>query len=161
MRQDQRGFSLVELIVVIAIMAVVSTVGVLSFGMLSGRQVISCAEELESYIAETKVQALSRANAELEIFVKDDGVYVNLSVEGRDIQIGKSGLTVKYRAGGTEVTLSDTERLVISFDRASGAFKPLSGYATETYCDEIIIENGTHTRKIVMYSRTGKFYIEE
>lgn len=161
MRQDQRGFSLVELIVVIAIMAVVSTVGVLSFGMLSGRRVISCAEEMESYIAETKVQVLSRANAELEIFVKNDGVYANLSVEGRDVKIGESGLTVKYKVGGAEVTLSETERLVLSFDRASGAFKPLAGYATETYCDEIIIENGTHSRKIVLVSRTGKFYIEE
>uniref|UniRef100_UPI004056159B pilus assembly FimT family protein n=1 Tax=Acetatifactor sp. TaxID=1872090 RepID=UPI004056159B len=161
MRQDQRGFSLVELIVVIAIMAVVSTVGVLSFAMVTGRQVISCTEEMESYIAETKVQALSRASATLEIFVKADGVYVNLSVEGRDVKIGTSGLTVKYRAGGSEVTLSETERLVLSFDRASGAFLPLSGYATETYCEEIVIESGNRTGKIVLVSKTGKFYIEE
>lgn len=160
MRRDQRGFSLVELVVVIAVMAVLGTVGVLSFAMVSGRQVTSCTEEVESYINQTKMQALSRASAELEIFVKSDGVYVNLSVEGRDVKVGKAGIQVKYKTdGGTEVTLSDSERLVLSFDRSSGAFSTLNGGSA--YCKEITIESGSHSGKIILIPQTGKFYIEE
>ncbi len=159
MRRDHRGFSMIELVVVIAIMAILSTVGVLSYGMVSGRQVISCAEEIESYLGQTKTQALSRASADLEIFIGDDGVYVNPSIENRDIKVGKSGITVKYQTDdGTEFTLSDTERLVISFDRSSGAFQAL---ADGSYCKSITLDNGRHSRKIVLIPSTGKFYIEE
>lgn len=159
MVRNQKGFSLVELIVVIAIMAVLSTVGVLSFAVVSGRYVSSCAEELISYIGDTRMEALSRASAELEIFVKNDGVYVHPSVEARDIKIGKAGIEVSYTAGGANVTLSETERLVLSFDRSSGAFTPLNGGAN--YCDEIRIVSGRHSARIVVVPQTGKFYMEE
>lgn len=160
MRKNQKGFSLVELIVVIAIMAILTTVGLLSFSIVSGRQVIGCAKEIESYISQTKVQALSRASAKLEIFVKSDGVYVNLSVEGRDVKVGKSGIQVKYKTtDGAEVSLTESERLVISFDRSSGAFQTLPGLST--YCKEITVEGGRHSRKIILIPQTGKFYIEE
>lgn len=159
MRQNHKGFSLVELIVVIAVMAILGTVSVLSFATLTGRQVTSCASEIESYISQTKMQALSRAGAELRIFVKSDGVYVNMSVEGRDVKVGKSGIQVRYTSNGTEVTLSDSVDLVLSFDRSSGAFTTLNG--GEYYCEEIIIESGNHSQKIICIPLTGKFYIEE
>lgn len=159
MGQNQKGFSLVELIVVIAIMAVLGTVGVLSFATVTGRQVTSCAKELESYIGQTRIQALSRKKAELKIFTRSDGVYVNLSVEGRDIKIGRSGLQVRYTTNtGASVELSETECLVLTFDRSSGAFCAL---AEGGYCKELIVENGHHSKKLVLIPVTGKFYIEE
>lgn len=164
MTRENKGFSLVELVVTIAIMAVLTTVGVLSFGLVTGRQIISCAEEMEGCIGETKMQAMSRANAELEIFVKADGVYANMSLNGAagiDEKIGKTNISVKYKtSAGAEVTLTETERLVISFDRASGAFK-FPGLGAGVNCTEITISGGSRTRKIVLVPQTGKYYIEE
>lgn len=163
MRNNQKGFSMIELIVTIAIMAVVTTGGVLSFSLVTGRQVIGCTEEIVSYISQTKVQALSRADAQLEIFVKNDGVYVNLSVEGRDVKVGKSGLQVKYKTqNGAEMTLSETDRLKLTFDRSSGAFLALAdGTVDGSYCVEITVENGRHSRTIILVPQTGKYYVEE
>lgn len=162
MKRNNKGFSLVELIVTICIMAVVTTVGLLSFGLVSGRQVISCAEEINSYIGKTRVEALSRENAELEVWVASDGVYVNLSLgatPGQDTQVGKTNISVKYKTStGAEVTLTETQRLSLSFDRGSGAFK-FPGMGAEVR--EIIIGGGNHTRKIILIPQTGKYYIEE
>ena len=127
MKRNNNGFSLIELIVTICVMAVVTSVGLLSFGLVSGRRVISCAEEISGYIGKTRVEALSRDNAELEIWVAADGVYVNLSLgatAGQDTKVGKTNIAVKYKTStGAEVTLTETQRLSLSFDRGSGAFE--------------------------------------
>lgn len=158
MGRNQKGFTLVELIVVIAIMAVVATMGLLSFSVVTGQDVKSCAADIKSYIGQTKVHAMSRANATMTLSVKSDGVYVNLSVEGHDVQVGKSGIAVSYRTddGGT-VTLNATDTLVLSFDRSSGAFLQLPD---GKYCTAIVLNGGGRTITITLIPQTGKYYID-
>lgn len=158
-RRDARGFSLVELIVVIAIMAVLMTTGLVSMSLVSGQNVKSCVSEAESYLSRTRLEAMSRENAELKLLVKNDGVYVNLSVEGRDVKIGKSGISVSYETtGGTTVDVSGSTELIISYDRSSGAFKPLPGSAE--YCERIIFTGSGRTVSLRLVPQTGKYYRE-
>lgn len=160
MKHNQKGFSLVELIIVMAIMAVIAVVGLTSFSLVTGQNVKSCASDLQSYIAQTKVQAMSRADETLTLKETSDGIYVNLSVEGKDVQIGKSGIQVKYqKSDGTTVNISDAQAqtLTLSFDRSSGAFKPLED---NSYCTAISIHGAGRTYQITLIPSTGKYYLE-
>lgn len=158
MKENQKGFTLVELIVVMAIMGVVATMGLLSFSLVTGQNVKSCASDLESYLAQTKMQAVSKASADLTISVKPDGVYANLSVEGRDVKVGKTGIDISYSTSdGREITLTGTESLTLSFDRSSGAFLELPDH---TYCTGIFVRGAGRTLKITLVPQTGKYYTE-
>lgn len=158
MRQDQKGFSLVELIVVIAIMAIVTTVGLTSFSLVTGQQVKSCTANIEGYIGQTRMQALSRDSGSLMLEVLDNGVFATLS-SGENVKVGSSGITISYSSDdGSEVTLGEGDTLSLSFDRSSGAFSPLA--ETGAYCTEIRVQGSGRLMRIVLIPRTGKFYVE-
>lgn len=163
LEKNQRGYTLVELIVVIALMGVVVSVGLLSYSLVTGRNIKNCTAELESYLGKTKIQAMSRETATLRIFAASDGIYVNLSTEARDVRIGKRGLTVTYetRQGGATQTYTlntdGSNALTLSFDRSSGAFQPL---VDGSECSRIILTDGTRTMRLVLVPETGKYYIE-
>ena len=183
MKRNQKGFSLVELIVVLAIMSVLTTVGLLSFSLVTGQSVRSCASDLESFISQTRIQAMSRADASLAIYVKNDGVYATLTASSNGTEfeidtqkIGKSSITVKYTTDdGQTYTLqplsgdkpTDAEKedlnktLVLGFDRSSGAFKQLLWWSGGTVnCTEIRLEGGSSPIKIILVPQTGKYYTE-
>ncbi len=156
---NQKGFSLVELIVVIAIMGIVAVGGLISMSLVSGQNAKGCCEELESYIQQTRMTAMSRADATLKIYTKSDGVYVRLSTASEEVRIGKVGISASYvDTGGNTVNLTSGTELEISFDRSSGAFKPLGGGTN--YCDKIVLKQGERIYTLKMIPRTGKFYRE-
>lgn len=157
---NQRGFSLLELVVVIAIMGVVAVGGLLSMSLVFGQNVKSCYKELEGYLQKTRMMAMSKEDAKLKIYTKSDGVYVDLSTESREVKIGKAGITVSYHdTDGNTVDVTGTTELEISFDRSSGAFKPLEG-STSNYCDEIKVTDGERTYQLNLVPKTGKFYLD-
>lgn len=73
MKQDNRGLSLVELIVVIAIMAIMIGVGILSISLLFGTQARGCAQKVSSMLNETKTGCLSRYNETMTIAYRTKG----------------------------------------------------------------------------------------
>ena len=59
-KSNNQGFSLVEMIIVIAIMAIMITTVGLSLSLVSGRKVKKCAEEIVSTIERTRVLSLGK-----------------------------------------------------------------------------------------------------
>lgn len=52
------------------------------------------------------------------------------SVDGDEVKIGKMGVSVSYQdTDGNTVNVTGATELELSFDRSSGAFKPLGGVA--------------------------------
>ena len=160
MKKNNQGFSLVELIVVIALMAILVG-GVLGYvGTYGSAKVKNCAKEIESHFSETKVCAMSKSQAYMIVYADNTGVYVK-SVQGSNSEIekvGDKGLSVSYRnerTGSTYTTVGTTEAngLKIEFDRASGANKKM---ADGKYCYAIRITNGTSTYEVVIEPITGK-----
>jgi len=79
MHKDNRGLSLVELIVVIAIMAVMMGAVGISFSMLSGAEAKQAALKMDAELNDIKTGAMSRAGEEMTIKYydtvdEDDGV---------------------------------------------------------------------------------------
>ncbi len=160
MKKNNQGFSLVELIVVIALMAILVG-GVIGYaGTYGGTKVKKCTKELESHFSQTKVCAMSKSQAYMILYVDSTGVYVK-SVEGSSSEtekIGEKGLSVSYRnerTGNSYTSVGSTEAtgLKIEFDRASGACKKM---ADDKYCYAIQISNGSVTYTLNIEPLTGK-----
>ena len=69
-KKDNRGYSLVELIIVVAIIAVVATTAVLSIGLIFSANAKTCANDIMSAISECKITTMSygRGNVRLLIY---------------------------------------------------------------------------------------------
>lgn len=160
--KNNKGFSLIELIVVIAILGVIAGGTILSTNVVFSMGVKGCTDYLYGYLGKTRIDAMSKASAELEIYRNSNGeYYAKLSTETEETKIGKSPLEISYYINNdtTKYIISDSNILKLSFDRSSGAFLPLEGSAN--YCEKIIIKGGAKESVILLVPETGKFYIQE
>ena len=186
MKQNNKGLSLVELIVVIAIMAVVIGIGALSFNLLFGTQAKSCAQKVSGMLNETKTGCMSRYDetmilsyrtagsdpaittagyyTENKLYTIDkDATSVETGSEIRKMGGSRVVITV-YMADGSSFVLGQNNKVTISFDRASGAFDKattvVDGSNGSGYIDKITFQSGLRTYTITMVQETGKHTLQ-
>lgn len=158
MKKDNRGLSLVELIIVMAIMAVLAGAVGLGVGLVSGKPADECANKLKSMMQNNRVTTMGKLSSYLELYVGADGcIYVDETIDGNTTttKIGDAGVTVEYVTGdapGSYNTLGTTP-IKIEFNRSSGAFKPFSG---SNYILEIKISKASVVRTLQLSPHTGK-----
>ena len=176
MKKDNRGLSLLEMIVVITIMAIITGGVVLSVGLISKKNVDKCAERIKQAIQSNRSVAMGRYDSKLEIYVSGDDIYAcqymkrdaSSSFAGElPSQVGSSDLilTVTLWDGASYTdyafgTPGGMSKLILQFDRSSGALKPCSSemgsaYAGK-YCTKITISNGTKKKELTISYLTGK-----
>ncbi len=173
--KDNKGYSLVELIIVIGILAVVSGITFYGLTLLSGQYAKEVANNLSSVLETEKNYAQTRS-AEADCYVEisydaDGGLYAEyfapekvvgntmVSIEKR--KIGSSRVTLEFVGGGSTYTLGQSEKIQISFDRVSGGFKSFETSTGITVaCDEIFVKQGGRTYKFTLYKATGKHVME-
>ncbi len=171
--KNQKGYSLIELIVVIAILGIIAFSGFSMMGLLSGKYAKECATKMQSAMSESKVDALgkSKGAAEYDVYVRlymdaDENIYID-SVVGDQTETTKIGshrvqvTAVKGTLGtdsGDTVELSSlgADGIVIAFNRSDGSFNPVQG-ETDVYWKKILFSQGSITYQIEMVARTGKF----
>lgn len=170
-RSNNRGFSIVELIIVVAIMAIVVGVATLSFSIVTNRRVSKYADEIESTMERARVLTLGKEQNAVECIISEDGdEYVAKILQGGSVvserKIGKNNvsITVYFDNGSSGVALSGItgkspastgSGLHFVYDRASGAFIKdvnVNGH----YCTKIEISNGSRTAQIIPIGKTGK-----
>lgn len=173
------GFSLVELIVVIAILAILSTTAVMGVGMLGGWRMNQCISLLDGALAETRTDAMSKVSAYLVIYCDGSGNYYMESSRHSGEKLAGSDMVISYDtdAGETDVVITAEQPLILSYDRASGAFLPMLEFDTASgdyqyrqsgvgdavsyiYCTSININSGDSSRTIKLVKSTGKHSIE-
>lgn len=94
------GFSLVELIIVVAIMAIVVGVIGLSVGTLTGRKIAKCADEIVSTLERARVLTLGKEQNQVEFVLTDvSGEYHAQIYQGgtkvSDRIVGKDPITIQ------------------------------------------------------------------
>jgi type II secretory pathway pseudopilin PulG len=164
MKKNNKGFSLVELIVIIALMAVLTTSIITYIGMVGDAQAKKCANGLSSGLSQTKVCAMSRSKASITVYGDDTGVYIK-TVQGnaeRTEKIGKDGVKVEFRTIRdsdvfTPVGTTLDSGVKIEFDRASGACKKMSN---GEYCYGFKVTAGQTTYIVNIEPLTGKASIQ-
>lgn len=148
---NNRGYSLVELIVVIAIMAILVGVFSISVGSLSGRKINKCADEIVATLERTRVLTLGKEQNQVEFRLYYDATqkeYKAQIYQGgtlvSDRTVGNDAITIKvtFEGDATEYDLkagtiqgsepyvnigskTDAEKigLFLVFNRSSGAFE--------------------------------------
>lgn len=162
------GFSLIELIVTVAILGILSAGVVTIVLSRSGREAQKAAKEISAALSETRAQALAKTQAWMKIKMNDDGEYVIETSYSGNVTLGKK-CTISYVGGGSG-TISKTEPpLILSYDRASGAFYPVgSDNTTPTfplsngYCKTIIVSVGSNRMyELTLYTETGKHELKK
>lgn len=186
MKKNNNGFSLVELMVVIAIMAILMGFASYSFGLIFSSSAKECAQKLSSQLYETRTGSMCRYGEELTIYyhknsgsgdeytdgyyiqratytIKNDGTQELLSdKETKKIASSRVKITAYLEGDSTPITINNATSIAISYQHSSGAFDYgiIDGVPTSYYFEKIVIESGNKVYTIKMVPETGKHSIE-
>lgn len=151
-----KGFSLIELIVVIAIMAVAMAIGGYALSAVSLANAKSCANEINSALEMTRTHACSSDNqSNVKFYRESDGtLMMKKNYEGVAKKIGSKVVILEYSVddGKNYEKVTDTTGITFTFNRSSGAF-------TSEY-DSLRISSGGKRYTIICYLLTGKTKME-
>ena len=133
-KKDNRGMSLVELIIVIALMSVIAGVSGYGLSLISNKPVEECTKKVEMILNRNRTNSMGKNEAWVEFYI-DEGLltYQEHLIGGIDstteqvsepVVIGAQGvnLAITYSGQGSEV-LSEGKLYTVAFSRDSGAVK--------------------------------------
>lgn len=181
MKNNNKGYSLVELIVTMAIMAVLTSMLFIGLGILPRNAAKSCAEGLKTVVGQTRIMTMGKSETILEIFQDADGVYytrqhVDGVADTAAEECGKSYVTIYYHmedpaVNADTVTIADCVELTsanplyLGFNRGNGKMTAVEGTVfgvdvTSIVCDMIIVEGGGLERRVRIYPATGKVTLD-
>lgn len=157
---DNRGYSLIELVIVLAIIAVLMGTVFYSIILVFSANAKSCANNIQRSIGDCKVTTMGKADAYMVLYRDDSGVYTQMHVTESDgtvtdeepQKVGTNRVTVGYVQGGAETELTPGTLIEIRFDRSNGGFKAGAG----GLYDEIYVRGGSKNYSITMIAPTGK-----
>lgn len=184
----EAGFTLVEMIVVIAIMAILAGVAGASMSLITAGNAKKSAARFNSALNETQVQTMSLAKPTyLYLYRASNGtimvatlqqestdaytsrteVLSNLS-KMKERELGDKSITIKYTQDSTEKTLGENDIIRIAFKKDSGAYDVKeSGGAGDfsilpedrKFISDVKFEGKGHYI-VKMVKETGKHYVE-
>lgn len=175
--KNNKGFSLVEILIVVAIIAIMGGFMFLSLGLLSGQDAKECANNLSTVLDKEKNYALVKSTGETDCYVEikkeTDGYYARYYVPQSAVgtgtvciseeKLGKSSVIINGcyddNFGDTNPAvlkrgLTSGKTLKITYDRSSGAVKEVN-LDGETDINVITIDKG-RKYDIYFYIATGK-----
>lgn len=170
-RKDNRGYSLVEMIIVVAIIAVVGLGATWSIILVFSGNAKACANAMVNSISECKVMTMSQGRGNVRVIIyrgSNGNIYSELQtresvsagwVTGKDgaEKIGANRCYVGTTDGGNEIPDRDNA-WEIYFDRSSGSF--LYSAEANTSVTEIYVMGGRKNYRITLQKLTGKTILE-
>ena len=194
MKKKNRGFTLVEMVVIISIFVLLLGIMVPSLNSILGFRVQRAANSIASALDKTKIEASSRLIGEMKLEKRSDGYYIsyildrgkvngqeNIKTNEDEEKIAPSKTSISYKMEGDNEAKEMTvgESLIITYDRATGAFLPVQQQSEDcwngfdswawedgksiftggVYCNQIIVSGGGRTRIINLLKDTGKYEI--
>jgi len=168
MRKDNRGLSLVELVIVIAILAVVGSLVTMGLSAATSKPAEECAKKIVSTLNSARMSTMGKQTVAINLYQESDGVYVEEVINGvvvKSQKIGAKGVQIEYMlegGGGYQALGDSSNKLSLSFKRTTGGFNyPLIGGTTQSeYCESIRAKKGNRQSTISIAYLTGKLKLE-
>lgn len=166
---DNRGFSLVELIVVVLIMAIISGGVITSVVVIHNADVNSAADKTVAVLNSARSYTISKADGSIwfELCKISGEGYYGIVYQGDKIdpshaekltseKIGGETLAITVKKTNSDntiqsITVTEDNPVEFNFVKASGSLK-------EDYCDILI--SGSKDKNIVVIKETGRFFVE-
>ncbi len=184
-RYNDAGFSLIEMIVAVLIIAIAAGAATMSIGAALRANTTRAATELAAVMSEARIQAISRPAGSVELHVykdNDDGkFYADMILKKTDDAaassandqvleskvIASGAVNMKARKSddqsGSGIDMTDERKAVITFDKSSGRLHSFEVKTGETVTgsgyDRIEI-SGAKTSVVKIAQMTGRAYVE-
>lgn len=155
------GYSIIELIIVLAIIAIIMSSVFYSIVLVFSANAKSCANNIQRSIGDCKVTTMGKSEAYMRLYRDTDGsVYTEMYVaengaapalSGERQKVGTNKVEVGY-VDGSDIPLLEGDEILISFDRSNGGFSD----KYDRIYEEIYVKGGTKDYRIKMIKLTGK-----
>lgn len=175
LKSNNKGLSLIELLIVVAIMTIIGGTVFLSTSVATNRHVTSCANKISTAFEQTRNLTLGKQSGKIKFWVGSDGqvyaqMYVDGTTYGDQVAIGHSGITVTFvyvnplNAGIVYHQDLTTTGMEISFSRSTGGItsQMFDGSAIDPSAKKlkaIVVTNGNRSITIEVDSYTGRVNI--
>lgn len=173
---NNKGFSLMELIVVIAIMAVFVAVAIASSSILSTSNVKEVEQGIEDYVTMARTKSMSVSAKEWYMMVTvEDGDYVTKLCKTVEESVGETtelktvevdendynnSVTVTFKDGVSSWVIDEATPLCIYFDSATGKASKVTVAGTNASIangiGRIEISDGSYDIVMKIFYNTGK-----
>lgn len=161
MRKDNHGFTVIEVLVVIAILVILTTSLGISITSVSRANVNSVTKTVDAQMKKLRFTTLSKEN-DYSLFIYKRGrnnyyeiapTNTELTNLDKGIKLGKSGLKIQYSVVGNDTlkTVGGSDYIEIAYNRSNGTFK-------KDY-NKIQFASGEKTKKIILVTSTGRHFI--
>lgn len=173
LEKNNKGYSLVELIVVIAIISVVGLGLVMSVALIFSANAKTCANDIVGAIAECKIMTMTKAKGNVRVIIYRDGADGAIVSElqtrettssawetGEDgmEKIGAKRCSVGTSDGADNIPTSRDLAWKFYFDRSSGALltEGVDVTGADEIVEEIYVVGGSKHYRIQIAKLTGK-----
>ncbi|MFV0342908.1 MAG: prepilin-type N-terminal cleavage/methylation domain-containing protein [Anaerocolumna sp.] len=158
-----KGVSLIELIIVIAIIALTSTVTFQLIGQVSSKRIYKAAKTIDITLDKLRVETMSKGvTYSLCLYLIEGDLYMTIQPEGDTLTLTKENgdilvedCQVSYQKEGVAEEILEEgvgNYIAISYSKSSGAFH--SSY------ERITFRNGNYNSILRFVKETGKHWIE-
>lgn len=166
MRENNKGLSFVEVIIVVAIMSLLVTMAGFGLGLINGRPADECAQKIMYSLENTRTKAMGKFETTYRLYrdsstgqiMMEESVTVSAGGTATNTTsvLGDDEVTVTYKLKGvaTETTLTAGTSVIFNFDRTNGAITGTD------YCEQIKVSKANREHTITIVGPTGKISMD-
>ncbi len=169
-RTDNRGYTLVELVAVIAIMVVMVGLLSMSLTVVFNQDAQRAASLVDDELKEARMFAMSKSGAiVMRIYTTDSdpkGYKIDITRDGtqyRSVSV-EGSILMSLTSGGVLVSGEGSD-ISVEFNKSNGSIKSINGASPatdKTYEIVAVAQRGTgHTAKVILAPNTGRHYVEK
>lgn len=170
MKLNNKGLSLVEMIIVIAIISIFTVMFSMGVGVLTSKPADECAEKFASTLRNVRVSTMGKKSTQVVLKQESVGapIYMIEIVNGSTktpVRVGEKNITCTFLVSGdtTPKDLSSygSSGIQLSFDRTTGGFNEVDvGGGTMKYINTFYFEKGTKKAEVSLAHLTGKVTVK-
>lgn len=164
-QNKNKGFSLIEIIVVIALLAIVTGASAAAFSSVKSHKIKEFAGNINNAISETRTNTLTKSGSyELVITYESNQFVAKLYHNGSLLETKtltkdkKASISCVGATSSANFKVEDGNDIRIAFNKADGSFSKMM-IGSEEIKGSISVERAARTKVINLVKLTGKHYM--